>query len=218
VVAACSSREAALAKQISSRTSVVLVPNVAGAVRVSSTEDLEVTLVAVGRLAAQKDPHFFAEVVDSLRTMGVKCRPVWVGGGAPEMVEALHSRGIDVTGWLAPDEVYTHLQNASCYVHSALWEGFPMTILEAAALGVPIVAREIPATAEGPTQWLGRTPEELAVAVSGVLGSPRIARDNVEAWTSHLSSNNVGEQAAALVECYGNSTAHDRALATWNTK
>jgi glycosyltransferase involved in cell wall biosynthesis len=52
---------------------------------------------------------------------------------------------VHVTGWLPRADALSLLATAHVYLHTAAWEGSPITLLEAADLRVPVVARSIPA-------------------------------------------------------------------------
>ncbi|MDF2991514.1 MAG: gtf1 [Microbacterium sp.] len=147
---ACSRREASLSMWPIARARVQFVPNVpprevrarAGAHRDNGEE---IVVAAAGRLGEQKDPGYFIEVVRALRATDSRVRPVWVGGGDPELEARMRAEGIRVTGWLERAEGLEALRRADVYVHTASWEGFPLAILEAAGLGVPAMVRRIPA-------------------------------------------------------------------------
>ncbi len=102
------------------------------------------TIAMVGRLCPQKDPHLFAEI---RRRAPQDWRFLWIGDGDSSMRSELVSAGVDVTGWLGPDELAQTLRACDAYAHTAAWEGFPLSVLDADACGVPIVARRIPAFA-----------------------------------------------------------------------
>ena len=86
----------------------------------------------VGRIAPQKDPKFFADVVAELRKDDVPLEAVWIGDGDGDLRRLLTEARIRVTGWLSPSGV-EELLRGSVYVHSARYEGFPLSILDAAA-------------------------------------------------------------------------------------
>jgi glycosyltransferase involved in cell wall biosynthesis len=101
----------------------------------------------VGRVSEQKGYEFFKSV--AIQCKG-KAHFKWVGGGSDENEELLRSSGIEVTGWVERSEVISHLKGLDLYFHSAAWEGFPISVLEASKLEVPMVLRDIGAfTHEG---------------------------------------------------------------------
>ena len=55
-----------------------------------------------------------------------------------------------MTGWLPRSEAIRLLAESTAYVHTARWDGAPMTMIEAHALGLPQVAISTPAVADGP--------------------------------------------------------------------
>ncbi len=101
-------------------------------------------MVMVGRIVPQKDPRFYIDVVRRLRLAGVALEAVWIGDGDAALCRLLSGAGIRVTGWLGASEIEDLLRGA-VYVHSACYEGFPLSILDAAACEAPVVARRIPA-------------------------------------------------------------------------
>ncbi|MGW2419050.1 glycosyltransferase family 4 protein [Streptomyces sp. NPDC001709] len=122
------------------------------------------TVAAVGRLCTQKDPGFFAEAAVEGRRLMPSSNWFWLGGGDPRHQERLEEAGVTVTGWLERPTLQRLLAQADVYAHSALWEGAPMTLLEAVGLGRPVVARRIPALESLGLAGLVDTPAELATA------------------------------------------------------
>ncbi|MBY6681896.1 glycosyltransferase [Rhodococcus sp. BP-316] len=119
-------------------------------------------LVAMlGRIADQKDPRFFAEVAE---VVGPSCEFVWIGSG-DEGRECLERAGVRITGWIEPTEVRRLVQTASLYLHTAAWEGAPLSTLEAAEMGCPILSRSIPSMVSLNYPLAGTTPVEMAIAV-----------------------------------------------------
>ncbi|MCC3768841.1 glycosyltransferase [Streptomyces sp. UNOC14_S4] len=208
-VAACGPREAELAARLNRAQRVVHVPNVAPSA-VSGAEGAVAgwsgapaggrpVAVAVGRVCRQKDPVFFARAA--------ACVPgaltwVWVGDGGPAR-GVLQDAGVTVTGWLPRSEVLSLLRSADVYVHTAAWEGVPLSLLEAAAAGLPVAARDIPALAALCLPDLSGTPQELA-ATAVALASEGPARERHRVRLAHaLRRHTPLVQAACLERVYG---------------
>ncbi|RKN59986.1 glycosyltransferase [Streptomyces klenkii] len=222
-VAACGPREAELALRLSRAQRVVHVPNVAlaldpdvvseGGVRTGEagvapgvwefSSKVRPVAVAVGRVCRQKDPVFFARaaacVPDALQW-------VWVGDGGPAR-RVLQEAGVVVTGWLSRSEVFSLLRSADVYVHTAAWEGVPLSLLEAAAAGLPVAAREIPALAALCLPDLSITPWELATTAVA-LASEGPVRERHRAQLAYALRRHTPEvQAERLERVYAPSSA-----------
>jgi glycosyltransferase involved in cell wall biosynthesis len=102
-------------------------------------------IVTVGRVCAQKDWRFFLHVKRCAESqMGLRADWEWLGGGDPDGEEALRRAGVRVSGWIPRVEVLDRLAGAQVYLHTAAWEAAPVSVLEAAAIGLPLVVRAIP--------------------------------------------------------------------------
>jgi len=200
-IAAVSDREAELARRLPGHPRVVVVPNIArvGGTPGGGVASAEPLVVAVGRLQPQKDPGFFAEAARVAAREGIPARWRWVGGGDPRSERELRDAGVEVTGWVERDRALAELAAADVYAHTAAWEGFPITVLEAAALGRPIVARRIPAL-EGSGLALVGGPGELARRVGGLAGE---AEDLLARSLALSVTHAPAEQERALNALYG---------------
>lgn len=94
----------------------------------------------VGRISRQKGYDYFRNVADACRNVA---HFKWIGGGDIQAMAELERAGIEVTGWRPRNEVVAHMKGLDLYFHSAAWDGFPISVLEAAKLGLPIALRRI---------------------------------------------------------------------------
>ncbi|HUP98987.1 MAG TPA: glycosyltransferase [Aeromicrobium sp.] len=159
-------------------------------------------LLGVGRLFPQKDPAFFVGAVDAVRSAGIDVTATWVGDGEPRLRRQLRSAGIDVTGWLPREESLRRLaQPGGIYLHSARWEGFPFAILEAHAVGLPLIVRRIPALADFPFPHGVLEAGDVAQAVKELM-DPATRSEAVAAAGAVLAGNNPDAARSALLDAY----------------
>ncbi len=137
-------------------------------------------LLFVGRLVPEKAPDLLLEAFRSLPT---DQRLVIAGGSSftDDYVRSLRARADADTRVLMPGYVYGELleelyANASAFVLPSSLEGLPLTLLEAAAHGTPVVVSDIPPHLEvvggdGPGHRVFRAgdPADLRRALTRVL-------------------------------------------------
>ena len=206
VLAAVSPRERQLALGLSRRLRATYVPNVPTTATTAgiAEQDRNPVVVTVGRLLPQKDPHFFAAVAKRCGSHG---RFVWIGDGDPELRTILERAGVMVTGWLAPEEVRTMVASASLYLHTAAWEAAPISTVEAAATGTPVMSRGITSMTSLGYWTSGLTVESTAEAVCRFFTEPG-TRDAVADQTRELVAGLGSEVAeSALRSTYWDALA-----------
>lgn len=201
---ACSPREAELSHWPLSRARVVTVPNVQppGLPRHRPrTIAHPLRIVGNGRLGPQKDPAFFAEAFHRAQQIHPELQAVWIGGGTGEHIEVLRRRGVEVTGWLPREQALKLMSECDLYLHTAQWEGFPISILEAAGIGLPVVARRRDYLHAVDLPVIIERPDDLAHVLTGLLQDgalERLGRQTADA----LSGNSDAGQRAALASLY----------------
>lgn len=144
-----SAHEADLARSLRSGVDIVRLPNVASVPpRSANVAPSGRRVGMIGRVAPQKSPEFMVAIADELRARGSDVEFVWIGGGSANAEQLLRDAGVRVTGWLDETDLLAEIDALDLYVHTARYEGFPLSLLDVAARGVPIVARRIPALEE----------------------------------------------------------------------
>lgn len=83
------------------------------------------TVFTLGRICYQKNPALFNEIAESLPHV----RFVWIGDG--ELREELKSSNIQITGWTDRATAIKYAVNADVFLLTSLWEGLPISLLEA---------------------------------------------------------------------------------------
>jgi glycosyltransferase involved in cell wall biosynthesis len=95
------------------------------------------TVVTTGRIAPQKNPSLFNIIARALPEISF----LWVGDGP--LREQLDAPNITITGYVPRTEAIQHVVNGLIYLQTSLWEGMPVSILEAMAAKKAIVASNI---------------------------------------------------------------------------
>lgn len=94
-------------------------------VKVDREENKKFTVFTLGRICYQKNPKLFNEVAKKLPDV----RFVWIGDG--ELREELTADNIEITGWVNRRKALSYAVSANAFVLTSLWEGLPMSLLEA---------------------------------------------------------------------------------------
>jgi colanic acid/amylovoran biosynthesis glycosyltransferase len=121
-------------------------------------------LVFVGRLCAEKGLPLLVEAVARHVEAGGRCELVLVGDGPLRgEVEAIIERrqlqaSIRIAGWMSSDGVRREIEQSRALVLPSFAEGLPVVIMEALALGRPVIATQIAGIPElvqdGVNGWL----------------------------------------------------------------
>ena len=103
-------------------------------------------LVCVGRLSEQKGHLLLIEAASQLAAEGLQFKLVLVGDGSfrteiENMVAKLGLRNhIEITGWASNAEVKQQILDSRAMVLPSFAEGLPVVIMEALALGRPVIS------------------------------------------------------------------------------
>jgi glycosyltransferase involved in cell wall biosynthesis len=129
--------------------------------------------VSVGRLSRQKGQDLLVEAWPKVRSRVEAAELVLVGSGPEE--SALRRSGGDVQFVGAQDDVQPWLAAADVVVLPSRWEGLPYVVLEAMAVGTPVVATDVTGVREAlgeagaivPPEDPGALAEAVVAALSG---------------------------------------------------
>lgn len=83
------------------------------------------TVFTLGRICHQKNPKLFNAIASAMP----ETRFLWIGDG--ELRDELSSPNIEITGWVDREKALEFSMNADVFVLTSLWEGLPMSLLEA---------------------------------------------------------------------------------------
>jgi glycosyltransferase involved in cell wall biosynthesis len=141
-------------------------------------------LVCVGRLSEQKGQLLLLEALGRLVSEGVPFETVLAGDGPMrgDVEQRMRRLGLEgrvrITGWLSNDAVRREILAARALVLPSFAEGLPVVLMEALALGRPVVTTYIAGIPElvenGVNGWLipAGSVDALAEALREVLRAP----------------------------------------------
>jgi glycosyltransferase involved in cell wall biosynthesis len=120
-------------------------------------------LVFAGRLTDQKDLDVALGAVG--RVEGARLEVIGDGPERVRLEKSAHELGLDgrvrFLGALPRDEALAHVRDAEAVVLSSAWENFPHGVVEALALGTPVIATRV-----------GGVPEVVRDGENGLLVAP----------------------------------------------
>lgn len=95
------------------------------------------TVFTLGRICYQKNPRLFNQVACA----NTDVRFLWIGDG--ELRGELTAPNIEITGWAQRNEALQYSVNADAFLLTSLWEGLPMSLLEAMFMEKPCVVSDV---------------------------------------------------------------------------
>ncbi len=140
------------------------------------------TLVCVGRLCEQKGQLILLPALREVLNRGVACRLVLAGDGElrQQIESAARSLGladhVRITGWIDSAQVREEILGARAMVLPSFAEGLPVVIMEALALGRPVIS-------------------------TFVAGIPELVQPGLNGWL--VPAGDVQLLADAMVSCLG---------------
>lgn len=146
-------------------------------------------LVSVGRLSPEKGQLLLVQAAALLRADGVDAEIVLVGDGPSRAAIEAEARRLGVAeqlrivGWQGSAEVRRWLSESRAVVLPSFAEGIPVVLMEAMALGRPVIATYVGGIPElvspGVNGWLvpAGAVDELARAMREALALPAAALD-----------------------------------------
>lgn len=207
-----------LAARLARRRPVLIPSCISGDVMRASGEPrrardaARVVVGSTGRLTEQKGYAWLVDAAAKMAARAPRTRFVIVGEG--ELRAALQARAdglglgdrVSLPGQRA--DTAGVLRDMDVFVLPSLWEGLPLALLDAMAMGVPCVATDIPGNADllgGGAGWLvpPRDPGALADAMLDVIDRPEeAARRAAIARSRALGSYSPQAIAARHAELY----------------
>ncbi len=128
-------------------------------------------LLVVGRVELSKNPEGFVSLLHALNERGVRAQGTWLGDGP--LLEVYRARAGTHCAWLgAVEDVTSWIQRSHCAVSMSFREGVPFGLLDAMALGRPVLASAVGGIGELVDDRVGRlwqpfTPLESVVDIVG---------------------------------------------------
>lgn len=157
------------------------------------------TICTVGRICYQKNPEVFNSVAMLLPDINF----VWIGDG--EMRDKITAPNITVTGWIPREEAVKQLENADIFLLPSLWEGLPISLLEAMYAGKPVIVNPVIGNKDvirhTENGFFASTPEEYATIIKDIMND----KYNIDAIVT-TAYNEILEEynTAVMSEKYAN--------------
>lgn len=137
-------------------------------------------IVSVGRLSVQKNPFLFIDIAKECKKRNIEVEFIWIGDGElrDEIQKEIKINGlgdiIHITGWLNYSQVIKMMWNyTDIYVQTSLWEGLPLTILEAMYLESVVIVNEAPGNTDpivfGENGFIAKSVDDFVNNVEWVL-------------------------------------------------
>jgi glycosyltransferase involved in cell wall biosynthesis len=178
--------------------------------------------VCVGRLVEPKAQLLLIKAVRVLQQAGIFCELVLVGDGPMRINienairEAHLENQITLTGWAAGERVKAEILSSRAMVLASFSENMPVVIMEAMALGRPVISTYIAGIPElvhpGRTGWLVPASDEnaLAEAMRQALTASRVELEHMgqEARRHVADHHDSLKEAAKLKKLFERSIDH----------
>lgn len=107
----------------------------------------ECVLGTVGRLSAPKNPHMTLDIIEELKSKGVKFKFLWAGDGELRntIEDEISKRNLtDIIYMLGlRNDISSVLQAMNIFIFPSIWEGLGIACVEAQAAGLPTFCSDV---------------------------------------------------------------------------
>ena len=170
------------------------------------------TIGSVGRLTEQKGYTHLLAAIPQVMQRHPEVTLVLLGDGElrSELEEQVRQLGLEnhvkIVGQV--NNVLEQLEGFDLFVSSSLWEGLPTVIMEAMAVGVPVIATDIPGSREMISHkkngWLvaPADPSSLANAISELIENPKLRQQLSQAGKQSVKQYSIQEIAKSYKNLY----------------
>jgi glycosyltransferase involved in cell wall biosynthesis len=154
-----------------------------------------------GRISRQKNPKLFNDIARLLPQVQF----IWIGDG--EMREELTAPNVVATSWLAGAEALSILAEADYFLLLSLWEGLPLSLLEAMYLKKVCLVSDVVGNRDviedGRNGFICRTAGEYVRCINQVLQDKKVGAKMAEqAHQDVVSSYNTDVMVDAYKKIY----------------
>ena len=169
-------------------------------------------LLCIGRLHEQKGHLVLLDAMAELKRRRIPCELVLAGDGPlrasleAKIAELGLGEHIRITGWISEQQVIEELTAARALVLPSFGEGLPVVIMEAMALGRPVISTFIAGIPElvkpGENGWLvpaGAVPPLVEAMAEALAASPEtLAAMGRRGQTAVRAQHDIGQSAGIL--------------------
>lgn len=210
-VIACSASELEVfAKQIGSgRASLIENAIDVNAVQCKAwNPNMPIVVGTSGRITPARSPAAFARLAHHFKAQPV--RFVWIGGGEDEAGGSeLRAAGVQQTGWLPRNEALQRLAELDIYLQTSLWEGMPLSVIEAQTAGIPAVVTDVVGNRDivchKVTGYVAKDHDEFVDAIERLVCDDDLRnRMGLRAREVCLKRFSLSRYFDELIACYGN--------------
>ena len=181
-----------------------------------------VRLIAVGRLVPEKAQGVMIDAVDIMAMRNYKLSLSILGDGPlrTELETHINQTNLAVSVFLLghQNNPYEWLQRADIFVLTSLWEGLSVALMEAMAIGLPVIATATGGTPELITHLQNgylippNSPEALADAIEFLIHHPDVAKQMGENARKHVLENYTIPRIVDQLERYYWKKLEEKAL------
>ncbi|GHV98051.1 hypothetical protein lacNasYZ03_18090 [Lactobacillus nasalidis] len=156
----------------------------------------------VGRLSEQKGFEYFIDAMPSILGKYPQTKFIIIGAGELEHKLKQQAKNVgvwDAIVWLGfRKDVQNLMSQLDLVVLSSLWEGLPLTPIEAFSVGVPVVGTAVDGT-----------PEEIQDGYNGYLAKPKDSEDLAEKVITAIDQNAKISMKGAVKKTYDEEFSFD---------
>lgn len=186
----------------------------------SSSDHLEI--ISIGSLQPYKGQKYLVEACASLHHSGISFKCKIIGGGelqsalSAQIIELGLAGIVELTGPLTQGNVAQELSRATCYIQPSVitatgkMEGIPVSLMEAMACSVPVIATSIsgvPELVQDQSTGILVPPEDVISLVNAIISiyndkenARRIARNGRELVLEQFNLHNTVKQLSILFQ------------------